>query len=218
MNLFVWIRVNLCRFVICIYDISPTTGPRSCADFFWILTKPMRQALCQSIKPQINHRRRVKRQNWLRINPPTIAMPSGRRSSTRAPPQRQRHAAQKGRQRRHHDRAESQQTRLKDRFLGRLAMLALVLQRKVDHHDRVLLHDADQQNDADQRDHAEIIRGSHQCQQARPRPPTAASKESSAGGYSFHTARRARYRPSPAPRGSAAIRFVSDDSNARAVP
>ena len=33
----------------------------------------------------------------------------------------------------------------------------LGLQREVDHHDRVLLDDADQQNDADDRDHAQIV-------------------------------------------------------------
>ena len=35
---------------------------------------------------------------------------------------------------------------------GGLPFLALRLEGEVDHHDRVLLHDADQQNDADQRD------------------------------------------------------------------
>ena len=35
---------------------------------------------------------------------------------------------------------------------GDLPSLALGLEREVDHHDRVLLHDADQQDDADERD------------------------------------------------------------------
>ena len=40
---------------------------------------------------------------------------------------------------------------------GRLAAVALGFQREVDHHDGVLLHDADEQNDADQRDDVEIF-------------------------------------------------------------
>jgi hypothetical protein len=39
----------------------------------------------------------------------------------------------------------------------RLPFLALRLEREVDHHDRVLLDDADQQHDADDADHAQII-------------------------------------------------------------
>ena len=80
-------------------------------------------------------------------------MPSGRRSSDPMPvPSASGNAAEQRRHRRHHDRAEAQQARLVDRLLGRLALLALRLEREVDHHDRVLLHDADQQDDADQRD------------------------------------------------------------------
>ena len=37
---------------------------------------------------------------------------------------------------------------------GDMPLVALGLEREVDHHDRVLLHDADQQHDADQRDDA----------------------------------------------------------------
>ena len=44
----------------------------------------------------------------------------------------------------------------------RQALVAFGLQREVDHHDGVLLHDADQQQNADQRDDAEI--GSRQQQ------------------------------------------------------
>ena len=48
---------------------------------------------------------------------------------------------------------------------GGLAFLALGFEREVDHHDGVLLHDADQQDDADQRDDAEIGVADHQGQQ-----------------------------------------------------
>ena len=48
---------------------------------------------------------------------------------------------------------------------GLLPSIALGLQREVDHHDRVLLDDADQQDDADHRDHAQIVMQQHQRQQ-----------------------------------------------------
>jgi hypothetical protein len=65
-------------------------------------------------------------------------------------------AAEQRRHGRHHDRPEAQQAGLVDRVDGRLALLALRLEREVDHHDRVLLHDADEQDDADERDDAEL--------------------------------------------------------------
>ena len=46
--------------------------------------------------------------------------------------------------------------------LGRSCPRALGLEGKIDHHDGVLLHDADQQDDADQRDDAEL--GVHEQQ------------------------------------------------------
>ena len=56
------------------------------------------------------------------------------------------------RHRRHHDRAEAQQARLADRVQRRLAVAAFGGDGEVHHHDAVLLHDADQQDHADQRD------------------------------------------------------------------
>src|ERR1700674_4185165 len=47
-------------------------------------------------------------------------------------------------------RARPQQRRLADRLLGRQVLVALRGDREVDHHDAVLLDDADQQDDADQ--------------------------------------------------------------------
>ena len=43
-------------------------------------------------------------------------------------------------------------------------MLALCLKRKVDHHDRVFLHDADQQYDPDQRHHTQFGAADQQSQ------------------------------------------------------
>ena len=60
---------------------------------------------------------------------------------------------------------EAQQAGLVDGFARRLALLALGFQREVDHHDGVLLHDADEQDDADQGDDAEIGAAEQQRQQ-----------------------------------------------------
>ena len=48
--------------------------------------------------------------------------------------------------------------------VGDLPFLALRLEREVDHHDGVLLHDADQQDDPDQSHHAEFGMKDHQGQ------------------------------------------------------
>ena len=52
-----------------------------------------------------------------------------------------------------------------DRPLRRLAMIALRIEREIDHHDRILLHDADQHDDADDRDDAEVHLEQHQRQE-----------------------------------------------------
>ena len=60
---------------------------------------------------------------WLTIRPPTIVMPSGRRSSDPVPgPERQRDAAEQRGHGGHHDGTEAQQARLVDRFVRRLAL------------------------------------------------------------------------------------------------
>ena len=62
------------------------------------------------------------------------------------------HERQRGKQRRHRrheNRAEAEEARLEDRFARRLSFIALCIEGEVDHHDRVLLHDADEHEDAD---------------------------------------------------------------------
>ena len=49
--------------------------------------------------------------------------------------------------------------------MGGHTLVALSIKGEVDHHDRVLLHDADQQDDADDRDHAQVIAAENQRQQ-----------------------------------------------------
>ena len=72
--------------------------------------------------------------------------------------QHQRQRAEQRRHGGHQDRAEAQQAGLMDRLARRLALAALGLEREVDHHDRVLLDDADQQDDADDGDDVESCR------------------------------------------------------------
>ena len=72
--------------------------------------------------------------------------------------------AEDRREGRHHDRAEAQQRGLADRGLRRQADPA-ALEREVDHHDRVLLHDADQHDDADHGDDRQVHAEHHQDDQ-----------------------------------------------------
>jgi len=67
-----------------------------------------------------------------------------------APSAGQRHSPQQCGHGRHHDRAKAQQRRLVDRVLGTLP-LPFLFQREVDHHDGILFHNANEQDDADQR-------------------------------------------------------------------
>ncbi len=100
-----------------------------------------------------------------------MEMPSGRRSSLPGPPlQGQRQRAEQGRSRRHHDRPEPQQTRLVNRFFRTHPFIALRVEGEVDHHDCVLLHDADEEDDSNQRDEGKISPAKDQgdqCSDAR---------------------------------------------------
>src|ERR1700733_13622582 len=68
----------------------------------------------------------------------------------------QRQSAEHGSQSGHENGPESQQAGLINGVDGTLAALALGLERKVDHHDGVLLHDSYQQDDSYERNDAEI--------------------------------------------------------------
>ena len=70
--------------------------------------------------------------------------------------QGQGHRTEQGRHGGHHDRAETQQAGPVDRVLRARPGPALVLDREIDHEDGVLLHDADEQDDADERHDREI--------------------------------------------------------------
>ena len=120
----------------------------------------------QTIEEQINHRRGIERQHLAEDQaaddgdaerPPQLRAHAGA--------ERQRNAAQQRRHGGHHDGPEAQQAGLKNGVLRSLAFVALGFQGKIDHHDRVLLDDADEQHDADERDHAEVAARDEQRQQ-----------------------------------------------------
>src|ERR1051325_2119312 len=109
------------------------------------------------VEEEIDHGRRVQREQLAHhqaTNERDAEWPPQLRSG--ATTKRERQRAEQRRHRRHHDRTKAQQTRLKDRFFRILAMIPLRVEREVDHHDRVLLHDADQKNDADDADNREL--------------------------------------------------------------
>jgi hypothetical protein len=93
---------------------------------------------------------------WLTFRPPTIETPSGwAQFASFANAEAERQSSEQRRCRCHHDRAEARHRRVKDRVAAVHAFLTFGLQREVDHHDGVLLDDANQQNDTDERDDCE---------------------------------------------------------------
>jgi hypothetical protein len=81
----------------------------------------------------------------------------------------ERDRAEERRQGGHQDRPEAQQAGVVDGVAGAFAEAAHALEGDVDHHDGVLLDDADEQDHADHRDQAELGVDGHQRQQ-RPTP------------------------------------------------
>ncbi len=124
-------------------------------------------ALCQLVEVEVDTGVVKSVSNCETISPPTMLMPSGLRSSAPTPPPS---ASGKppssaaivvimiGRKR-------SRQA-WKIASSAVLPSAALGLQGKVDHHDGVLLHNANQQNDADERDYAELLARDQQASNA----------------------------------------------------
>src|SRR5271156_609769 len=111
----------------------------------------------QTIEIQVDDRCREQRQHladYQAANNRNAERPAQFGSITTAESQRQ--ASQQSRHRGHHNRPEAQYAGLVDSLLGRLALVALCLQREIDHQYGVLLNDSYQQNNADYCDHAEI--------------------------------------------------------------
>src|SRR5580698_8227168 len=64
----------------------------------------------------------------------------------------------------HHDGTKTQQAGFVDRVLGAHAVLSLGFQSEVNHHDSVLFHDADEQDNSYERDDAEFLAADQQSQ------------------------------------------------------
>ena len=137
------------------------------------------KAVCQTVKPQIDYGRGVEREqlaeNQSSHNGNAERTPQLR---ARAGSERQGQATEQRRHGGHHDRAKAEQTRLKDRFLRRLMFFAFRFESEIDHHNRVLFYDADQEDDADQRNHRQIVARDLQSQNRASRPPRAEWRES----------------------------------------
>src|SRR5262249_31576228 len=73
--------------------------------------------------------------------------------------------AEDRRDRGHEDGAEAQQAGLVDGLAWAQALFALGIDGEVDHEDRVLLDDANEQNDADEGDDGEVIAGENEREQ-----------------------------------------------------
>ena len=131
------------------------------------------KASLEARKHQVDDRRRVEREE-LRDQQAAYDGDAERAAQFRpgADAHGQRQRAQQRRHGGHHDRPKAQQACLIDRFFRRQSLEALRRKREVDHHDAVLLHDADQQDDADERNQVEILVEQHQreqCADARRR-------------------------------------------------
>jgi hypothetical protein len=117
----------------------------------------MGRAAAPLVEREIDHRRGEQRQHLAGDQPAHDG--DAQRAAQLGPVAKadgQRQRAQRGGQRGHQDRAEAQQAGLADRLVRGNAARAFGIERKVDDQDRVLLHDADQQDDADQRDEVEL--------------------------------------------------------------
>ena len=86
---------------------------------------------------------------WLTIRPPTIEMPSDC-ENVGAEAERERKRAEDRGECRHHDGTEAHQAGLIDRLARGKPAVAFRLEREIDHHDGVLLDDADEEQDADE--------------------------------------------------------------------
>ena len=121
------------------------------------------EAHAHPVEQQVNNRGGVESQHLAHNQPANNGdsqRPSQLGTGARSESQWQR--TEHGRRRRHENGAEAQLAGFKDGVARSLPVFALRYKSKVDHHDRVLFDDADQQNDADDRDHVEVDLEQHQ--------------------------------------------------------
>src|SRR6185437_3696923 len=117
---------------------------------------PPTEIRIEAVEIEVDDRRREQRQRLAEeqaADHGETKRPAQLRAGAGAEHERQ--AAEQRRRRRHHDRPEAQQAGLPDR-LDRRHPLPFGGDGEIDHHDAVLLDDADEEDDADERDDAEI--------------------------------------------------------------
>src|SRR5690606_14928239 len=124
------------------------------------------KALTQTVEKQVDHRRGEQGQQ-LAEQQAANQYQAQRLAQLRAGTggEHQRYRTEQRRQGGHQNRPETQQRGAVDRIRRAHALMTLGLQGEVDHHDGVLLDDADQQDDADDGDQAQVIAGQQQRQQ-----------------------------------------------------
>ncbi len=127
---------------------------------------PGRRAGGEPVERQIDHRRGEQGEH-LRHQQAADDGDAQRLAQLRAHAcaQRQRHRAEQRGKGGHQNGPQPQVRRLQHGLIGRQALVALRVQREVHHQNGVFLHDADEQNDADDGDHREVMPGGHQRQQ-----------------------------------------------------
>ena len=123
-------------------------------------------ALAKPVKEDVNDRGRVQREDLAEqqaADHGDAQRPAQLRAQ--AGSRRQRNAGQKRGHGGHHDGPEAQQAGFVDRLRRIHAVLALGLQRKVHDQNAVLVHNADEQNDADDADGVQVLAAEHKRQQ-----------------------------------------------------
>jgi len=120
-------------------------------------TPEPRAERAESFHVEVNDRCGVKRED-LAHDESTDNGDAERLTHFRAVPvaKRKRHGTEKRRERSHENGPKAQEARAKDRILGGRSGLALFSDCEIDHQNRVLFDDADEQNNADECDDREI--------------------------------------------------------------
>ena len=157
-------------------------------------------APAEAVEIEVDHRRRIERQD-LADEQAADDRDAERLAQLRAVAEadRQRQGAQDRRHGGHQDGPEAQDGGLVDRLGGIEPIVAFALQRHVDHHDGVLLDDADQQQHADHGDDAELHVGDLERQQRADAGRRQGRQDRDRDGCSSRRGCRARCRRRPAP-------------------
>jgi len=126
----------------------------------------MRKALGDSIEEDIDDRGRVERKNLAEQQ--TSHHGDSERTAQFRPEAGSESEWKSAEQRGHgghHDGPKAQQACLKNGLGRRFTSLAFSLKRKIDNHDAVFLHDADQQDDSNDGHYGEILVANDKCEQ-----------------------------------------------------